>query len=145
MRPHSLPKQTSLKNKVKGRGIGSGKGKTAGRGMKGANARGNMPLGFIGGTLALYKRLPLKRGWGNRKVSTKFLPVNINRLASLKTDTKVNLQSLVDNAIIPAKVARKQGVKLVGRFDLKVKLNVLLPTSQSAKESIVKAGGTVGG
>ena len=54
-----------------GRGIGSGKGKTGGRGSKGQKARGKVPLAFAGSNLPLYKKLPLRKGLGNRKVSGK--------------------------------------------------------------------------
>lgn len=68
-----LNQMVSIKSKPKkrlGRGIGSGKGKTAGRGTKGQKARGKIPIG-LGGGLPLYKKLPLRRGQGNRSPSKK--------------------------------------------------------------------------
>ena len=62
MQLHKLFKTTDKKAKRVGRGLGSGKGKTSGRGMKGQKSRENIPAGFIGGTLPLYKKLPYRRG-----------------------------------------------------------------------------------
>ncbi len=68
MKLNELTKVKEISKKRLGRGLGSGKGKTSGRGTKGQKARGKIPAGFIGG-LAFYKKLPLKKGQGNTKQS----------------------------------------------------------------------------
>ncbi len=143
MQLNSLPKLSEKSKKRVGRGIGSGRGKTSGRGMKGANARGKMPLGFTGDILPLYKKLPYRRGWHNSKVSTKMVPVLVDKLNVFKKGETVNLQSLVDAKIINSSDARKSGVKLVGPGEVTVSLNVSMPATKTAKLSIEKAGGTL--
>lgn len=71
MRLNELIKIVSIKNKRLGRGVGSSKGKTAGRGTKGQKARGKIPAGFSGGGLPAFKKLPLRRGLGNPSPSKK--------------------------------------------------------------------------
>ncbi len=71
MKLHQLSVVSHRSKKRVGRGLGSGKGKTGGRGTKGQKARGKIALGFIGGTLPLYKKLPYRRGLGNAKQTQK--------------------------------------------------------------------------
>ena len=73
-----------------GRGIGSGKGKTAGRGTKGQKARGKIPATFVG-SLPFYKKLPLRRGQGNPKLSDKLVPIKLSKLNVFKSKTVVDL------------------------------------------------------
>lgn len=141
MRLDQLPKITTPSAKRVGRGIGSGRGKTSGRGMKGANARGRMPLGFTGDTLPLYKKLPYQRGVKNSKVSQKMVPVMVAKLAVFKKGDSVTMQSLVDAKIITSQDAKKEGVKLVGSFDSLPSLEISLPATKTARMSIEKAGG----
>lgn len=143
MKLNSLLKTVTRSKKRVGRGIGSGKGKTGGRGTKGQKARGNIPLGFIGGTLPLYKRLPFRRGIKNRKVSVKPVILNISKLSIFKPSTTVDLQALINNKLVTSSKAVKFGVKIVGSSEFKTPLTIKLPVSQSAKESIEKAGGQV--
>lgn len=143
MKLHQLTKAELTPKKRVGRGIGSGRGKTATRGTKGQKARGKVAPGFIGGTLVLYKKLPFNRGLGNRKVSPKFLAVSLDKLTKLKTNSEVSMQLLLDNKIIDARDAKNRGVKIVGSAKLGIKLTVTLPTSKSAKISIEQAGGKV--
>lgn len=143
MKLHQLIKTTTRSRKRVGRGIGSGKGKTAGRGTKGAKARGKIPLGFIGGTLPLYKKLPFRRGLGNPKVSAKMLPINVSSLAVLKPSSKVDIAILIQSGIVKEKEIRKVGVKIVGKGDLNIPLTVAVPISKSAAAVIEKAGGKV--
>lgn len=124
-----------------GRGIGSGKGKTAGRGSKGQKARGKIPATFTGG-LALYKKLPLSRGKGNSKVSVKPKLINLSKLTVFKTKAVVDIASLLEAKIISVKEA-KSGIKVLGGGEIKNALKVLLPTSASAKGKIEKQGGKV--
>ncbi len=143
MKLHELVKTTTRSKKRIGRGLGSGKGKTSARGQKGQKARGKVPQGFTGETLTLYRKLPFRRGLGNRKVSVKPYALDISKLVALKAKTEVNLGTLVENKLVTAKAAQGRGVKLVGKGPLTVALTIMLPTSQSAKEAIEKAGGNV--
>lgn len=124
-----------------GRGHGSGKVKTSGRGQKGQNARGKMPRGFEGGQLGLIKRLPLLRGKGrNASQKVKPFPVALGALGDIPTGTTVTLATLVKYHIIEIGISR---VKLLGGGELKQSLTIQLPCSQSARRIIEKAGGSV--
>lgn len=143
MKLHELPKITSRSKKRKGRGLGSGKGKTGGRGTKGKKARGKVALGFIGGTLPMYKKLPYLRGFGNAKQSAKPVLVPLSKLAGLKAGSIVDMQSLIDNKLVVEKKAVRFGVKIVGNGEVDKKLDVKVPITRAAAEKITKAGGTV--
>lgn len=143
MNLHSLPKLKDTTKKRLGRGIGSGRGKTGGRGMKGQKARGKIPAAFVGGGLIYYKKLPYVRGWGNRKVSDKPVIVKLNDLNVLKANSTVNIASLIEAGVITEKQVRAQSVKILALGELKVALNVELPVSQSVKKQIELVGGKV--
>lgn len=136
-----LAVQQKSKKRI-GRGIGSGKGKTAARGSKGQKARGKIPATFIGGGLPLYRKLPLRRGKGNPRRAEKTLAVNLEKLINLKAKTIVNVETLVKEGIL-SKNNSKDSIKILGTANLKNSLIVKLPTSQSAKTAIEKAGGQV--
>lgn len=138
-----LSKVTARPKKRLGRGTGSGKGKTAGRGTKGQKARENVPAGFIGGTLPLYRKLPFRRGLGNLKRSADTLTVSLEKLSAFGDNSTVDLQGLIDLKIINSKDAKKRGVKIVGNGEIKVSLTVALPISSSAAAKIEKAGGKI--
>jgi large subunit ribosomal protein L15 len=125
-----------------GRGHGTGKVKTAGRGQKGQNARGKANIiGFEGGQLSLIKRLPFLRGKGrNASQKTKAFGLSVSQLNELPAGTTVTLATLVKYHMIHTGVTR---VKLLGGEGLKQKLKVAVPCSQSAREAIEKAGGSV--
>jgi large subunit ribosomal protein L15 len=124
-----------------GRGHGSGKVKTSGRGTKGQNARGTMPPGFEGGQLSILKRLPLLRGKGrNHSQKSKSYPVGIRKLMEMPDGTIVSLETLKKYHIIDTVVTK---VKILGSESLKQKLTVHVPCSKSARLSIEKAGGSV--
>ena len=124
----------------KGRGPGSGNGKTAGKGHKGQNARsgGGVRPGFEGGQLPLYRRLP-KRGFNN-KFATVYSIVNVETLNECFEDGAViDLETLVENGII-----RKEndGLKVLGNGEITKKLTVKAKVfSATAKEKIEAAGG----
>lgn len=123
-----------------GRGHGSGKVKTSGRGTKGQKSRGTIKLGFEGGQLALIKRLPLLRGKGkNSSKKLEVQPVSVEKLNALPAGTIVSLASLKKYHIIDAMTKR---AKIVGPGESKVKLEVQIPGSKSAIKAIEKAGGT---
>ena len=130
-------------NKRIGRGLGSGKGKTGGRGQKGQLARGKMPLQFTGGGLPFYKKLPLRRGLGNRPVSVKRKILSLSDLNSFKSGETVSLETLLQKKIISEKEI-KFGVKILGKLDIKLaKLKVSVQVSSAVKEKIEQAGGAV--
>lgn len=124
-----------------GRGIGSGKGKTSGRGTKGQKARGKIPATFTG-SLALYKKLPLKRGKGNRRVSVKPKLINLSRLSVFKPKTIIDIGKLVEEEIVSQKEAER-GVKILDGGEIKIALTVKLPVSIAARRNLEKAGGKV--
>lgn len=143
MELNSLPKITKRKAKRLGRGHGSGRGKTSGRGTKGQKARGTISLAFEGGALPLVKRLPFLRGRGRNKVfKSRPIELNIDKLNKFKPKTVVDIDSLIKNNLIPKK-AKSVSVKLLGKGELKVPLTVRIPSSKSAKQKIEKIGGTV--
>lgn len=141
MRLHKLVKVNQRAKKRLGRGLGSGKGKTAGRGTKGQKARGKIPATFTG-SLSFYKKLPLKRGKGNLKLSTKPKLVNLLKLNVFKTKTVVDISKLLDAKIISDKEA-KRGVKVLGNGEISRALTIKLPTSKAAQKKIEKSGGKV--
>ena len=124
-----------------GRGHGSGKVKTSGRGTKGQKSRGGIRLGFEGGQLALIKRLPLLRGKGrNGSQSGKAFPVDVGKLNVIPAGTTVTLEILKKYHMIDTVCTR---VILLGSGKLTVKLTVTVPCSKSAQQVIEKAGGSV--
>lgn len=136
-----LPKIVAKSKKRVGRGHGSGKVKTAGRGTKGQNARGHMRPGFEGGQLALIKRVPLLRGKGrNASRVGKSFALSVGKLETLPKDTKVTLEVLQKYHMISKDVAR---VKIVGGGTLTRALSVTVPCSVSAKTAIEKARGNI--
>ena len=144
MKLSSLTKITEKKHKRLGQGHGSGRGKTAGRGTKGQNAKGSRPLSFEGGALTLIKRLPFMRGKGkNKSFNNKPIVVNVKVLNLLKKGTVVDIKSLIENKIVDADYAKKNGVKILGDGKLAVSLVVKLPVSKGAAKKIEKAGGRV--
>ena len=125
--------------KRKGRGTASGNGTTAGRGMNGQNSRsgGGVRLGFEGGQMPLYRRLP-KRGFNN-KWGVTYDVVNVDELNKFEAGTVVN-QAVLEEAGIVKQV--RDGVKILGEGELKVALTVQANKfSKSAVEKIEAAGG----
>ena len=125
--------------KRKGRGPGSGNGKTAGKGHKGQNARsgGGVRPGFEGGQIPLYRKLP-KRGFNN-KFATTYAIVNLDQLNGFEDNAVVSLETLVEAGIIRRELC---GLKVLGRGEITKKLTVQAKVfSASAKEKIEAAGG----
>ena len=137
MNLNSISDQGSLKKRKRvGRGIGSGLGKTAGRGHKGQKSRsgGNIRPGFEGGQMPLQMRLP-KFGFSSR-VNNNFKEVNIKNINGMDV---INLKTLKENKII-SKAVKK--VKIFGNSAIESKVTVEgLAVSKGAKEAIEKAGG----
>ena len=123
----------------RGRGHASGNGKTAGKGHKGQKARSGAPrIGFEGGQMPLYRRLP-KRGFTNRN-SKDIVAINVSRLESLDNGFEVTEASLKEKGII-SRIG--DGVKILGQGDLTKKLTVKVSAvSEGAKNKIEAAGGT---
>ena len=125
----------------RGRGPGSGNGKTAGKGHKGQNARsgGGVRPGFEGGQLPLYRKLP-KRGFNNR-FAVNYAIVNVSALNKFEDGAVVDME-----ALLAAKIVRKEldGLKVLGNGELTKKLTVKATVfSATAKEKIEAAGGKI--
>ena len=132
---------SAVKAYRKGRGPGSGNGKTAGKGHKGQNARsgGGVRLGFQGGQFPLYRVLP-KRGFINR-FSTVYSIVNVEALNHFENGAVVDMDALIEAGIIKKE---NDGLKVLGRGEISKKLTVKANVfSASAKEKIEAAGGQV--
>lgn len=142
MKLHELsPAEGSVKSAWrKGRGAGSGNGKTAGKGHKGQNARsgGGVRPGFEGGQLPLYRKLP-KRGFNNKNFAKNYACINVDVLNRFNDGDTVNLAALVDARIIHKPF---DGLKVLGNGELTKKLTVEAKVfTDSAKEKIEAAGG----
>jgi large subunit ribosomal protein L15 len=122
----------------RGRGHGSGNGKTAGKGHKGQKARSGAPrIGFEGGQMPLYRRLP-KRGFHNRNTK-EIVAVNVDVLNRFDDGATVTVDSLVESGIIRNP---KDGVKILGNGELTKKLDVRVNAfSESAMQKIQALGG----
>ncbi len=129
-----------------GRGIGSGKGKTAGRGVKGQKARTGVAIkGFEGGQMPLHRRLP-KRGFWN-PFSTDYNEVNLGRIqqaveaGKLDANATVTLESLIAAGVVSKP---RDGIKVLGQGELTAKLTFeVAAASKSAVAAIEKAGGAI--
>jgi len=123
----------------RGRGHGSGNGKTAGKGHKGQKARSGAPRpGFEGGQMPLYRRIP-KRGFTNRNAK-EIVAINVSELERFEDGTVVDVNTLIEAGVIKKP---KDGVKILGNGELTKKLNVKVDAySASAKEKIEALGGT---
>ena len=129
-----------------GRGAGSGKGKTAGRGVKGQKSRSGVSIaGFEGGQMPLYRRLP-KRGFNN-PTRKDYIEVNLGRVQKAIDAKKLDPKKLVDGAaLVAAGVIRRErdGVRLLAKGELTVKVSFSVAgASQAAIEAVEKSGGSV--
>ena len=122
----------------RGRGHGSGNGKTAGKGHKGQKARSGAPrIGFEGGQMPLYRRLP-KRGFTNRN-TLEIEAINVSALERFDNDTEVTIELLMETGVIKSP---KDGVKILGNGELTKKLTVKANAfSEGAKAKIEALGG----
>lgn len=123
----------------RGRGHGSGNGKTAGKGHKGQKARSGAPrIGFEGGQMPLYRRIP-KRGFKNRNSKT-IIGINVSALERFENDTVVTVETLMEAGIVKNP---RDGVKILGNGELTKRLTVKTDAvSEGAKAKIEAAGGT---
>lgn len=124
-----------------GRGEGSGHGKTCGKGHKGQKARsgGGIPVGFEGGQMPLYRKLP-RRGFNNFNFRTRYQVVNVWQLEKVEGDT-INREALISAGLIRD---NDEGIKLLGNGELTKAFTVDVDkVSASAKSKIEAAGGTI--
>ena len=137
LRPADGAKQSD--NFRRGRGHGSGNGKTAGKGHKGQKARSGAPRpGFEGGQMPLYRRIP-KRGFTCRN-SKDIVAINLSQLERFDNGADVTVETLVEAGVVKNP---RDGVKILGSGELTKKLNVKVDAfSASAKEKIEALGGT---
>jgi large subunit ribosomal protein L15 len=137
----SPPKGSRRPRKRVGRGVGSGKGKTAGRGTKGHNSRsgGGVRPGFEGGQMPIHRRLP-KRGFTNI-FKKKIAVINIRDLAKFESGSVVDEAALVRAGLVKG---RRDGIKLLGHGEIKTPLTIKVNmVSESAREKIIEAGGNI--
>ena len=140
MKIDKLPKITHKSKKRVGRGYGSGRAKTSGRGTKGQKARNKVKLGFEGGQLPYIRRLPYKRGFTS--LATKPLVINVDTLNYLKDGTVLTEKLLIELGLFP--MSWKHGVKILGDGELKKKITVKgITCSNGAVKKIEDAGGSV--
>ena len=143
MKLHELsPAEGSVSEKFrKGRGAGSGNGKTAGKGHKGQNARsgGGVRPGFEGGQLPLYRKLP-KRGFKNARFGKNYTVINVQSLNKFTDGEVVDSAALLANGIVSTVLC--DGIKVLGEGELTKKLTVKAASfTASAKEKIEAVGG----
>lgn len=141
MRLHELkkPEGSTKAPKRVGRGQGTGQGTTAGRGMNGQNSRsgGGVRLGFEGGQMPLYRRIP-KRGFTNRNTKV-YAEINVKDLNRFEDGTVVDTSLLLETGMVKQVI---DGVKILGNGELEKKLTVKADKfSKSAAEKIEAAGG----
>ena len=136
------------KSKRVGRGIGSGKGKTAGRGVKGQKARSGVSIkSFEGGQKPLFRRLP-KRGFNAIRKRANNLVINLRDISNMIEKKKINIAEKIDLSSLlfskDKKSAKYVKVKILGTGEIKHKVNVLAHSvSESAKSKIEKSGGSI--
>ena len=141
----NMPGATQRRKEV-GRGIGSGLGKTCGRGVKGQKSRTGVAIkGFEGGQMPLYRRLP-KRGF-NPIARRKYVPMNVGRLQAAVDAGRVDpKKDITIEALVEAGVVRRayDGLRLLGDGELKTKLTIVAAhASKAALAAVEKAGGSV--
>jgi len=142
------PREGSKKKRFRiGRGIGSGAGKTGGRGGKGQTARSGVRIkGFEGGQMPLHRRLP-KRGFKNTKFALRLNEVNLGKVQTAIDAGQLDASGVVDAAVlVKAGLMRraKDGVRLLGNGELKAKIDfAVFGASKSAQAAVEKAGGSV--
>jgi len=129
-----------------GRGSGSGKGKTCGKGMKGQTSRSGNALSIVseGGTMPLYRRIP-KYGFNNFKFQKRWVAIDVEKLNKFSYGQEVTFEELVRNRVISCKRRQKAYIKIIGNGELKVeKLTVKVhKISESARKIIEDKKGTV--
>ena len=142
MKLHELSPQQGSSKKAwrKGRGVGTGNGKTAGRGHKGQNARsgGGVRPGFEGGQSPMYRRIP-KHGFSNFLFKKDYAIINVEQLDKYEDGAVISLETLINDGVVRKEL---NGLKVLGNGNITKKLTVQATVfSASAKEKIEAAGG----
>jgi len=144
LKPNAGAKKKKL---IKGRGIGSGKGKTAGVGQKGQKSRSGVAIkGFEGGQMPLYQRLP-KFGFNNKRFASDIAEMSLENLAAAIASKKIDAKKdITAEALAQAGLIKKtkDGVKVIGNTEIKDKLTLkVAKISKGAQAVIEKAGGSI--
>ena len=142
MKLHELSPQQGSSKKAwrKGRGVGTGNGKTAGRGHKGQNARsgGGVRPGFEGGQIPMYRRIP-KHGFSNFLFKKDYAIINVEQLDKYEDGAVISLETLINDGVVRKEL---NGLKVLGNGNITKKRTVQATVfSASAKEKIEAAGG----
>jgi len=141
MKLHQLPQIVERSNKRLGRGHGSGKVKTSGRGTKGQKAKGVIRYGFEGGQNMLHHRLPFLRGKGrNGSQKDETHEVQLSALTVFSKGEEVTMATLTTKKLIPEKAHR---VKIIGNTAIDRVLTIKVPVTKGVKASVEKVGGTI--
>jgi large subunit ribosomal protein L15 len=148
MRLNTISDKSGARRKAKrvGRGIGSGLGKTAGRGVKGQTSRSGVSInGFEGGQMPIYRRLP-KRGF-NKPNRLDWNEINLGRLQAAIDAKKIDAKKPIDLAVMVEAglfSRTRDGVRLLGKGELKTKVNLVIDhATKAAAEAVEKAGGSI--
>ena len=143
---NNFSKKIHKAKKRVGRGIGSGLGKTSGRGAKGQKSRSGVSIkSYEGGQMPLYRRLP-KRGFNSLYKREKNVAINLDKITKLIEAKKLDSSKTIDlrKFLLKAKKPNKLKVKVLGSGEIKIKISILADKfSETAKSKIEKAGGTV--
>jgi large subunit ribosomal protein L15 len=146
MQLNTFNKKIHKAKKRVGRGIGSGLGKTSGRGVKGQKSRSGVSIkAYEGGQMPLYRRLP-KRGFNSLYKKEKNIAINLDKISKLIQSKKLDSSKSIDlrKYLLSSKAPKKLKVKVLGTGDLKAKVSILADQfSKSAQAKIEKAGGTI--
>jgi large subunit ribosomal protein L15 len=146
MQLNTFNKKIHKAKKRVGRGIGSGLGKTSGRGVKGQKSRSGVSIkAYEGGQMPLYRRLP-KRGFNSLYKKDKNIAINLDKISKLIESKKLDSSKSIDlrKYLLSSKAPKKLKVKVLGTGDLKAKVSILADQfSKSAQAKIEKAGGTI--
>ena len=146
MQLNTFNKKIHKAKKRVGRGIGSGLGKTSGRGVKGQKSRSGVSIkAYEGGQMPLYRRLP-KRGFNSLYKKEKNIAINLDKISKLIESKKLDSSKSIDlrKYLLSSKTPKKVKVKVLGTGDLKAKVSILADQfSKSAQAKIEKAGGTI--
>jgi len=146
MQLNTLNKKIHKPKKRVGRGIGSGLGKTSGRGVKGQKSRSGVSIkAYEGGQMPLYRRLP-KRGFNSLYKKEKNVAINLGNISKLIDAKKLDASKSIDlrKFLLSSKTSKKVKVKVLGTGELTSKVSILADQfSKSAQEKIEKAGGKI--
>lgn len=141
----AAPKGANRKTKRIGRGQGSGRGTQAGKGHKGQKARksGHVRIGFEGGSMPIYMRLP-KRGFSNAPFKTEYAIVNLETISTKLSSNEVSRETLIESGILKG-ILRSLPIKILGEGEMTKAFNFkgIEKFSKTAKEQIEKSGGKI--